>query len=123
MGWENPFVLGAIGVGVALMVAFCVIETKVAEPMFRLQLFKIRAFTAGVFASFLAALSRGGLMFMLVIWLQGIWLPLHGYDFARDPAVGRDRHDPAHRGPPHLRAASRASCRTATGPGPSPPAG
>ncbi len=85
MGWGNPLVLGAIGVGVVLMVAFCIIETKVAEPMFRLQLFKIRAFTSGVFASFLAALSRGGLMFMLVIWLQGIWLPLHGYDFARTP--------------------------------------
>jgi MFS family permease len=85
MGWGNPLVLGAIGIGVVLMVAFCIIETKVAEPMFRLQLFKIRAFTAGVFASFLAALSRGGLMFMLVIWLQGIWLPLHGYDFARTP--------------------------------------
>jgi MFS family permease len=85
MGWGNPFVLGALGVGLALMAAFCVIETKVAEPMFRLQLFKIRAFSSGVFASFLAALSRGGLMFMLVIWLQGIWLPLHGYDFARTP--------------------------------------
>ncbi len=85
MGWGNPLVLGALGVGVALMVAFCIIETKVAEPMFRLQLFKIRAFSSGVFASFLAALSRGGLMFMLVIWLQGIWLPLHGYDFARTP--------------------------------------
>ena len=67
------------------MIAFCVIETRVAEPMFRLQLFKIRAFTPGVFASFLAAVGRGGLMFMLVIWLQGIWLPLHGYDFARTP--------------------------------------
>jgi MFS family permease len=84
-GWENPFVLGAIGIGVLFMFAFCIIETKVAQPMFRLQLFKIRAFTSGVFASFLAALSRGGLMFMLVIWLQGIWLPLHGYDFARTP--------------------------------------
>jgi len=85
MGWGNPLVLGAIGLGVVLMAAFCVIETKVPEPMFRLQLFKIRAFTSGVFASFLAALSRGGLMFMLVIWLQGIWLPLHGYNFARTP--------------------------------------
>jgi MFS family permease len=85
MGWGNPLVLGAIGIGVVLMVAFCIIETKVPEPMFRLQLFKIRAFSSGVFASFLAALSRGGLMFMLVIWLQGIWLPLHGYDFARTP--------------------------------------
>jgi MFS family permease len=85
MGWQSPFVLGCIGVGVILMIAFCVIETRVTDPMFRLQLFKIRAFTAGISASFLAALSRGGLMFMLVIWLQGIWLPLHGYDFARTP--------------------------------------
>ena len=85
MGWENPTVLGSVGVGVAFLIAFCVIETRVAQPMFRLQLFRIRAFTAGVVASFLAALSRGGLMFMLVIWLQGIWLPSHGFDFARTP--------------------------------------
>jgi MFS family permease len=85
MGWTNPLVLTCLGLGVLLLVAFGIIETKVAQPMFRLQLFKIRAFTAGVFASFLAALSRGGLMFMLIIWLQGIWLPLHGYDFARTP--------------------------------------
>jgi MFS family permease len=85
MGWTNPAVLSELGFGVALLITFCVIETRVAEPMFRLQLFKIRAFTAGVLASFLAALSRGGLMFMLIIWLQGIWLPLHGYDFAQTP--------------------------------------
>ncbi len=53
--------------------------------MFRLPLFRIRAFTAGTLASFLSAVGRGGLMFMLIIWLQGIWLPLHGYDFARTP--------------------------------------
>ena len=85
MGWTNPMVIGALVVGVLLLIAFGFIETKVPQPMFRLQLFKIRAFTAGVLASFLAALSRGGLMFMLIIWLQGIWLPLHGYDFARTP--------------------------------------
>jgi len=68
-----------------LLIAFCVIETRVPEPMFRLQLFRIRAFASGVFASFLAALSRGGLMFILVIWLQGIWLPLHGFDFEQTP--------------------------------------
>jgi MFS family permease len=85
MGWTNPFVLGSLAVGVVLLVVFCIIETKVDEPMFRLQLFKIRAFTSGVLASFLAALSRGGLMFMLIIWLQGIWLPLHGYTFAVTP--------------------------------------
>jgi MFS family permease len=85
MGWTNPFVLTCLALGVVLLIAFGIIETRVTDPMFRLQLFKIRAFTAGIFASFLAALSRGGLMFMLIIWLQGIWLPLHGYDFARTP--------------------------------------
>jgi MFS family permease len=85
MGWTSPLVLGCLGLGVAFLIAFCVIETKVADPMFRLQLFKIRAFTSGVVASFLAALSRGGLMFMLIIWLQGIWLPLHGYAFTVTP--------------------------------------
>ena len=85
MGWTAPAVLGELGAGVGLLIAFAIIETRVAEPMFRLPLFRIRAFTAGVLASFLAAIGRGGLMFMLIIWLQGIWLPLHGYDFARTP--------------------------------------
>ncbi|MHB1517284.1 MAG: MFS transporter [Acidimicrobiales bacterium] len=85
MGWTNPDVLTFLGTGIGLLAAFCIIESNVTEPMFRLQLFRIRAFTGGVLASFLAALSRGGLMFMLIIWLQGIWLPLHGYDFSVTP--------------------------------------
>jgi MFS family permease len=85
MGWTSPAVLTELGVGIALLIAFGIIETRVDDPMFRLPLFRIRAFTAGVLASFLAAVGRGGLMFMLIIWLQGIWLPLHGYDFARTP--------------------------------------
>ena len=85
MGWTNPTVLGELGAGVAFLILFCFIEVHTDEPMFRLQLFKIRAFSAGVFASFLGALGRGGLMFMLIIWLQGIWLPRHGYTFAVTP--------------------------------------
>jgi MFS family permease len=85
MGWTGPWVLAALAGGVALLIVFVVIEMRVAEPMFRLQLFRIRAFTAGTVAGLLAALSRGGLMFMLIIWLQGIWLPLHGYTFERTP--------------------------------------
>ena len=61
------------------------IERRVAEPMFRLPLFRIRAFTFGTLSTFLAAVARGGLMFMLIIWLQGIWLPLHGYSFTETP--------------------------------------
>jgi MFS family permease len=85
MGWESPIVIGELVGGIALLVVFCLVELRVSEPMFRLQLFKIRAFTAGVLASFLAALARGGLMFTLIIWLQGIWLPRHGVDFTDTP--------------------------------------
>jgi len=85
MGWMNPTVIAELSIGVALLITFAIIERHTAEPMFRLPLFRIRAFTAGTFASFLSSVGRGGLMFMLIIWLQGIWLPLHGYDFARTP--------------------------------------
>jgi MFS family permease len=85
MGWTSPMVLAAIFGGIAILVVFGIVETKVAQPMFRLTLFRIRAFSAGNVASFLASLSRGGLMFILVIWLQGIWLPLHGYSFSQTP--------------------------------------
>lgn len=84
-GWTNPWVLGGLGVGVALLAAFCIAETRIAEPMFQLGLFRIRAFAAGNLASLLTAIARGGMQFMLIIWLQGIWLPLHGYDFERTP--------------------------------------
>jgi MFS family permease len=85
MGWTGPWVLFELLGGVALLVAFCVIETRVEEPMFDLSLFRIRAFAAGNIAGLLAAIGRGGLQFVLIIWLQGIWLPLHGYDFERTP--------------------------------------
>ncbi|HXY44772.1 MAG TPA: MFS transporter [Acidimicrobiales bacterium] len=85
MGWTNPEVLAAIVGGVLVLIVFGIIETRVAQPMFRLSLFRIRAFLAGNVASFLASLSRGGLMFMLIVWLQGIWLPLHGYSFSQTP--------------------------------------
>jgi MFS family permease len=85
MGWGNPFVLGCLGGGAALLVVFLVVEQRVKEPMFRLELFKIRMFAAGNTAGFLASLARGGLTFMLIIWLQGIWLPLHGYNFEDTP--------------------------------------
>jgi len=85
MGWTAPFVLAMLIGGVALLSAFCVIETRVAEPMFHLDLFRIRAFSAGNLAGLLAAMGRGGLQFVLIIWLQGIWLPEHGYAFSRTP--------------------------------------
>jgi MFS family permease len=85
MGWTSPLVLSLIGGGLAVLAIFCVIETRVAEPMFQLALFRIRPFTAGNMASLLASLGRGGLMFILIIWLQGIYLPIHGYSFTDTP--------------------------------------
>jgi MFS family permease len=84
-GWSSPRVLGLLGAGAACLLAFAIVELRVAEPMFRLPLFRIRAFTFGTLSTFLSAVSRGGLMFMLIIWLQGIWLPQHGYDFTETP--------------------------------------
>ena len=84
-GWGNPFVLEMMFGGLACLVVFAIVETRVDDPMFRLSLFRIRAFTAGNAASFLGAVGRGGFQFMLMIWFQGIWLPQHGYSFTRTP--------------------------------------
>lgn len=85
MGWTSPFVLSCIGGGIVLLLIFGFIETKVANPLFHLGLFKIRAFALGNAANLLASLGRGGLQFILIIWLQGIWLPQHGYSFEQTP--------------------------------------
>ena len=85
MGWQSPVVLGELIGGAALLVVFVLIETHIAEPMFRIGLFKIRAFTAGNVAGLLVSIARGGIQFMLIIWLQGIWLPLHGYSYDQTP--------------------------------------
>jgi len=85
MGWTSPLVLTGVIGGPVLLALFCVIETKVEAPMFDLHLMKIRAFAAGISATLLASIARGGLQFMLIIWLQGIWLPLHGYAFQDTP--------------------------------------
>ena len=85
MGWTSAPVIALLAAGTASLLAFAVVETHVAEPMFRFPLFRIKAFTFGTLSTFLSAIGRGGLMFMLIIWLQGIWLPLHGYSFEQTP--------------------------------------
>ncbi|CPZ65499.1 Putative major facilitator superfamily [Mycobacteroides abscessus] len=84
-GWSNPLVYGSLIAGVALLVLFCVIEARVADPMLDIRLFKNRAFGLGNLANLLASVGRGGLQFMLIIWLQGIWLPLRGYSYESTP--------------------------------------
>ncbi|GGK97886.1 MFS transporter [Mangrovihabitans endophyticus] len=85
MGWTNPWVLAGLIGGGAVLVAFGLIEARVTEPMFPLALFRNIAFTSGNAANLLASVARGGLQFMLIIWLQGIWLPLHGYSYESTP--------------------------------------
>jgi MFS family permease len=84
-GWMSPRVLALVAAGLGSLIAFLVIERRVEDPMFRLPLFRIKAFTFGTLSTFLSAVARGGLMFILIIWLQGIWLPQHGYDFRQTP--------------------------------------
>jgi EmrB/QacA subfamily drug resistance transporter len=85
MGWSSPWVIAALVVGAVLLIAFPVIESRAESPMFRLELFKIRAFSYANIAGFLGAIARGGVMFMLILLLQGIWLPLHGYSYESTP--------------------------------------
>jgi EmrB/QacA subfamily drug resistance transporter len=85
MGWTGPYVMAELIGGVALLALFLVIEARTEDPMFHLELFKVRAFAAGNFASLLSSIGRGGLQFMLIIWLQGIWLPQHGYNYKDTP--------------------------------------
>jgi MFS family permease len=84
-GWASPRVIGLFAAAALFLTLFAFVERRVADPMFRLPLFRIRAFTFGTASTFLSAVARGGLMFMLIIWLQGIWLPEHGYDFTSTP--------------------------------------
>ncbi len=84
-GWRSPGVILALSMGVISLIAFLIVESKVENPMFRIPLFRIRAFAFGTISTFLVSVSRGGLMFMLIIWLQGIWLPLHGFAFSATP--------------------------------------
>jgi len=87
MGWTNPRVIGELAGGLVLLAVFVGVELRVRDPMLDLRLFRLRAFVAGNVASLLGAIGRGGLQFMLVIWLQGIWLPLHGYNFSNTPLL------------------------------------
>ncbi|WP_372509538.1 MFS transporter [Streptomyces humicola] len=85
MGWTNPWVLAGLIGGAVVLAVFCLVESRVTEPMFPLGLFRNAMFAGGNTATLLGSIARGGLQFMLIIWLQGIWLPLHGYDYADTP--------------------------------------
>jgi MFS family permease len=85
MAWGSPQVLAELGIGIVFLIFFFFIETRTSVPMIDLRLFRIRPFSAGISANFMTSVARGGLQFMLIVWLQGIWLPLHGYSFESTP--------------------------------------
>ena len=122
MGWTSPVVLTGLIGGIVLLVVFCFVELRVESPMFDLRLLRIRAFAAGNAATLLASIARGGLQFMLIIWLQGIWLILHGYNYKDTPLWSGIYLLPLTFGF-IVAGPSRAGCRTGTGPAGSPRAG
>lgn len=85
MGWGNPLVIGSMVLGILLLAAFPFIESRVRDPMFKIELFRIRNFAYGNAAGLLSAIARGGVMIMLIMLLQGIWLPLHGFSYESTP--------------------------------------
>ena len=113
-GWTDPWVVAGLVGGILLLASFCLLQTRVPEPMFNLGLFRDRSFALGNLAGLLSSVGRGGLQFMLIIWLQGIWLPLHGYDFAVHPAVGGHLPAAADRRVRGLGPGLRAGCPTGT---------
>ncbi|MDG7011193.1 MAG: MFS transporter [Nitrososphaerota archaeon] len=85
MGWLDPWVIASLAAGLALLVAFPFVETKVPDPMFHMGLFRNRMFSAANLAGVLSSVGRGGVQIMLIILLQGIWLPLHGISYQNTP--------------------------------------
>ena len=83
--WGNSWVISGIAGGILLLCVFVAIEKRITSPMFNMELFRIRTFSFGIFAGLLASISRGGIRFMLIIWLQGIWLPLRSYSYESTP--------------------------------------
>ena len=120
MGWANPSVWAMIAGGSCCWSAFVFIELRVADPMFHLALFRIRAFAAGNLAVVLSSTANGGMQFMFIMWLQGIWLPLHGFSFDQTPIWAGISMLPLTVGLPDRRARFRASSPTTTARAPSP---
>ncbi len=85
MGWGNPWVIVSFVLGVIFMIAFVYVEGKVKYPLFKLSLFRNRPFAYGNISLLLSSLGRGAVMFLVMIWLQGIYLPLHGYSYSETP--------------------------------------
>src|SRR6202171_619692 len=71
-GWTSFQVLGLLGFGVAMLVAFFVIEQRVKEPIVPFALFKNRAFPLSMGVGFFGALGMFGMIIFVPLELQGV---------------------------------------------------
>jgi EmrB/QacA subfamily drug resistance transporter len=85
LGWYNPWVISAFIFGLLFIIFFLFIEKRADNPLFNLSLFKIRPFAFGNLSLLFNSLARGAVSFLVTIWLQGIYLPLHGYSYTETP--------------------------------------
>jgi MFS family permease len=85
LGWGNPFVITGLTISFLAIGIFVLVESKVKNPMFDLSLFKVRDFSVANFTNFIASMARQGILLMMLVLLQGIWLPLHGVPYSQTP--------------------------------------
>ena len=71
-GWTSLEVLGLLGFGLAMLLAFFVIEQRVKEPIVPFQLFKNRAFAVSMLVGFFAALGMFGMIIFVPLETQGV---------------------------------------------------
>jgi DHA2 family multidrug resistance protein-like MFS transporter len=69
-GFTRPGTLAAAALAVVALVAFGIWETRIAEPMVPLQLFKQRNFSGGSFSLTLVQIGNGGLLLVMTQYLQ-----------------------------------------------------
>ena len=71
-GWTSFEVLGLLGFGVAMLVAFFMIEQRVKEPIVPFALFRNRAFAISMVVGFFAALGMFGMIIFVPLETQGV---------------------------------------------------
>ena len=71
-GWTSPLIVGLLLAGVALLAAFAWWEGRVADPMMKLELFKLRNFWVGNVITLVVAFGMFGIFFPMTIFLQQV---------------------------------------------------
>ncbi len=99
-GWTSGLIVSFLAVGALLLVAFVVIETRTADPMFDLQLLRKPAFTGAGIAAFAMSASMFAMFLYLTLYIQNSlgfkpleaglrFLPITLLSFTAAPISGR----------------------------------